>query len=1264
MKSCYVDLESLPPGHMANISKRHQFGAGQSRRDEECDGPADAASDSDDGLFITQKPVPEAVRSRRRLLHTPSPPSTSPRQEEDEAGPSFPSSLAESRSVTTRRIKNLPKYSFSFVTEKRPRAAWVSARQNRALHNYAMGGFFKCVKELWQGRQRGDDPQAPLPTVDMDGENISPLSDDEDAWSESEDIKVVERTRFVARLKPKCSQPRHNPDTGGISGKRKRRSASEGQEVSRMKTQNKPPTMASTAFPLDTKSSDNNNRHPPRRVLTEKETSDKHVTSDGSILVHTETPGTNRRLNRVSKMLFQGNEREEELCDDSDATYCEPSELQLSPWEHTEKDREASPNVTEPQTDVFTTDDLSQAEDEPESQSLLRSLPVCVTDGYNERVRNVSGAKRRKAKGDCESVEERGDQSHEEPQGLPAARSLCVEAEETPRPTQTSDELELNEENRMANLSQGRRKENTEKKRKKNKLAKEVVGQGEDGNRESEERAEKDSLFLLTGSVANGGEEKKRKVIVEGDEQLPSSVLQPLNDDAERWRKKGKLVNMEETSNMALDLPLISKEQLEETGHRLENTGSSQATEDYESVQERVGESREEPGGVPAARSVHSETAEDNRAEPPATQASDELELNEDNGMENLTRHAILARQEERRIRDSKLTKKRSKKNKLAADDVGQKKNGNRESEVRAEKDSLLSLTCQVVNGGEEKKKNKKENKRKRVAEGDESSVLEPLNDDAETRRKKEKKLVNMEEHGEEATLNMASDLPLISKEQLEETGHSLENTEKKKKKKKRKRIVEGDGDIELLQSSAVSEPLIDDAETQRKKKRRKKEKKLVNTEEHGEEDALDMASDPPLVSKEQEMGRCLENTESSQERLEASCEKKRKKQKKRRRLSDPRDEAQAAVEDGVELNNVSMEESTEQSVKKKKKKKQKGREGLSEGVDVSCTPDKNTKADDVENTQKTKEGPESGDAASVRKKKKKKKKKSETFSRHVSEDAVAQSDDSGSVRKRERRRTPSFLVADAEEKDAQTLEEVEQSSTFSKSAVVSALAGALETESAEMAGGVEPSHDDGVRKKKRKRKRSEVQKDHERDFEEANETRRGALPEATDAGVKRNKKPMRNGSDPVTAAGRSERADDAGHCQTDEAVAFKKKKKNKVAPHHATQGSPPTDSVESEGDASVICSSVSLSRKDKRSAFPLASQKSPGRRAAVSHDQSTSDKASEETRNKPHLASPPSQTRGIPVVNGVSDKKKKKNEHKRTKRQLHNPSEDFLTDS
>ncbi|XP_015241367.1 PREDICTED: centrosomal protein of 128 kDa-like isoform X2 [Cyprinodon variegatus] len=69
-----------------------------------------------------------------------------------------------------------------------------------------MGGYFKCVEKLWKGYQTGEDLLASLPTLDMDGETISPLSEEDDETTEDKDFKVVEKKRYVAST-GKTSQP-------------------------------------------------------------------------------------------------------------------------------------------------------------------------------------------------------------------------------------------------------------------------------------------------------------------------------------------------------------------------------------------------------------------------------------------------------------------------------------------------------------------------------------------------------------------------------------------------------------------------------------------------------------------------------------------------------------------------------------------------------------------------------------------------------------------------------------------------------------------------------------------------------------------------------------------------------------------------------------------------------------------------------------------------------------------------------------------------
>ncbi|XP_018547750.1 phoenix [Lates calcarifer] len=1136
-ESCHIVLETSPPDYVEKISRYLKSSVRQSSQDKIYNEPAEAESDSGDSLFITQKAVPEAVRSGRRHRYSLRSNLTSPGDvQESEDDTSSSSSHRESKTGKTRKRKktNLPKYSFPFLTEgkRKPRSTLLSVRQNAALHNHTMGGFFKCVRELWQGYQKREDLASSLPTVDMEGEYISPLSEEEEEMSEFEDIKVVERRCFVAPSKTKCSQPWYTPEMRDSQVKQQRRRTGR-QKMSggrQKRTLHKIPAKAfisrATLLSSDTESSDSED--PSDRVVAQRETSDKRVTSDRSILAQTETPTTKRRLTRgKKKILFQEKEREKELCDDSDATLCELLEPQGRPGEDTLKLREVSPDVTEPRADVFHTDDLSQtgqAEDEPESQSLLQSLPDFVSDTNNDRVQNETRVeKKKKAKRDHEGVEEGEGQSQEEPEGLRATAAVNMEAEQE---------------------------------------------------------------------------------------------------------------------------------------------------------------------------------TEDNRVEPPAPQTSDEPQLNGENWTENLSHGDVILRQEERHVPDSKQMKKKRKMNKSAADDVRREEDGNLESEVRLE-------TCDTVNYGKKKKKKK----RKRGVEDDEaieqlqsSAVFEPPNDEAEAsqetleasnekKRKKDKKKLQSVSH-DEAQVGAEGGVDLSSSNDVSVEGSTGQSVKTKKKNKKSKRGVEDDEGVGQLQPSAVSELLNDEAETQRNKKRERKEKRIVNMEECEEEEALNATSDVPQIPKEQseETGNCLENTE-------ASNEKQRKKHKKKQQ-SVSHDEAQVGAEGGVDLsssNDVTMEGSSGQSVKKKKKK----RESISEGMDNSSTPDKNKMVENADDSQETEERPDDQDAECLtKKKKKKKKKKSELFSSNVSEETVAQSDDSVSVQKKGKNRTSSFLVADAEEKDAQTHKEQTCPRSQSVAMHVSAekpgvSAGNLEADSAEIAGNLEAS-DDGVRKKKRKRKTSvmqeSVEKDHEQDFEEP---RQSGLSETAEAGVKEKKKSKRNESKWVTPVERLDNAFDGGHSQSGEAVVLKKKKKKKKREEeqcHVTEESPATatDDAESEAAALKTCSSVSHKKKATKETLNVAESASQSSETAgilvltdmrdkkknkkkikatgnvlldgaesAEIETSITKKKEMKERNKPITV--PSLTSSSPVSSDTSLSIKKKKQIK--KRRLHNTNEDFLSD-
>ncbi|XP_058484368.1 ABC transporter F family member 4-like [Solea solea] len=588
-KSPHVVSENVT---MEYISQYRESSGRPSKQDEVSDNksPADAGIDSGDDLFITQKPVPEPVRSRRQRSCN----LRSPRDgEEDESDSSSSSSRTYKKRSKIKRV-TLPKYSFPFLPQrkrsKNPQfTRQLTTRQNITLHTFSMGGFFQCARELGQDNDKGDDVPSSLPTVDTDGEYISPLSEEEER-SESVDIKVVERKIFVAASKAKGIPQKSNRSVKGQRGKSNndRRGMSLGrQRKTGQKIQAEESTLKDKAMFSDTESSDDGG--PSRGAQAEKRTS--HT----SIQAQTEPPHTERRLTRANKRLAERQEREEELCHSSDATVGELPELQRSPRYRTLNGSEVSLNVTEPQAGVSHTDlsQTGQAEEEPESQSLLlRSLPRDIANDimYSE----MGGEEKNKSKRDHEHVEETCSQSPEEPECLPTARPVDM-SEENPLPTQISDEMEINDENgreKLASLSDDdavRRTPDTKqekRKRKKTKRTADHLGQEEDGIVESDVRVEKDSLSLLTSNEANGGKKKKKKEKRQYSKddnsvepQQPGTVLEPLNDDADTPRKKKKKKKDKEKEIVIVDegeedaqLSVMELENIESSQERLAST--------------------------------------------------------------------------------------------------------------------------------------------------------------------------------------------------------------------------------------------------------------------------------------------------------------------------------------------------------------------------------------------------------------------------------------------------------------------------------------------------------------------------------------------------------------------------------------------------------------------------------------------------------------------------------------------------------------------
>ncbi|XP_033955839.1 transcriptional regulator ATRX homolog [Pseudochaenichthys georgianus] len=203
--SSYLNWTTNPPGYVEKASRYVKSSMGQGRDDEVPEGPAGADSDSGDSLFITQKPVPEALRTGVRTRYSQWAKPLSPRdlhesEESEENKESSDSNDGESQSGKVQRSKKnvLPKFSFPFLKEKKPELLPV---HNKRLHSYLVGGFFECVRLLRQGCQTKKDVESSLPTVDMDGEHISQLSEDDGEKLDEADIKVVERKLFVVPSK-------------------------------------------------------------------------------------------------------------------------------------------------------------------------------------------------------------------------------------------------------------------------------------------------------------------------------------------------------------------------------------------------------------------------------------------------------------------------------------------------------------------------------------------------------------------------------------------------------------------------------------------------------------------------------------------------------------------------------------------------------------------------------------------------------------------------------------------------------------------------------------------------------------------------------------------------------------------------------------------------------------------------------------------------------------------------------------------------------
>ncbi|XP_041863818.1 uncharacterized protein DDB_G0284459-like [Melanotaenia boesemani] len=546
------------PDQMGKNLQYSEFSAGQSGQNA-LKVHEGENSDSGNSLFITQVPVPQAVRSqRRRRLTLRSEASCS----EDPVTDDGESDTDREKNERTHR---LPTYSFSFLTQKTgQKSTHLSAHQNRKLHYALMGGYFKCVRELWESYKRGEDLVASQPTIDMVGVNIAPISEEEEE-EELEDIKVVEKKHFVVPSKAEHSKSWCSPEeTVFLVRQKTRRPSVAGFESQRRqmtgvdKDSTWKPSLKAALSPdrkrrsISFISADGNASD---AVAQDTETGDKCETSGENVEVQPELQNTERTLKQAKRKIFNQQENEKELDSSSSATVCEPS-----PTKSVKRRKKGSAAVLGPQSDV------GLREHEPEGQNLLQDDDTLCSET------RVKKKKKKKDRGDHEGVEEGRDQSEAEVRGQHAEAYVSAgttEVEEAPSLSSPINEPDLPE------------TKHKKKKRKKKKSATEDIGQDVDGHADG--RVEESSVL----NPENGDKKKKKKKKrnrdhMDVEESNTNTLAEHLTDNGKILKKKRKK-DLNETS----DVPQIPTESWKGTGDCLENTFVSQKTLEFSHVQRK-----------------------------------------------------------------------------------------------------------------------------------------------------------------------------------------------------------------------------------------------------------------------------------------------------------------------------------------------------------------------------------------------------------------------------------------------------------------------------------------------------------------------------------------------------------------------------------------------------------------------------------------------------------------------------------------------------
>ncbi|KAM4620988.1 uncharacterized protein ACJ7VT_007544 isoform 2-T2 [Polymixia lowei] len=619
-KSSQITFETPPPDVVQEISAYFETALQQNQQDKVpqvyhsmANETTEPESDSGDDLFITQIPVPEAVRSVKRCH-----------------------SRLRTGKWKERRKKIRRKYPLPLLgdyndkslsrRERTRRGIKLTCQRNAGLVSFAVGGFFKCVKALRELNERSCTRASSLPSVYMDDrKTLSPLSE-EDERSADEGIKVVERNLFATSSKAKCPQTWCTPlspkkrDYINVRQVKKTRSKTT-NSVRQVSSQRKPQTTPERSRPVLPRAcvltgermypelesaSDRDSSH---RGAVNRGTRDEHVTSDPDIMNRTETPETEISFTMKKKCSAQENrenlshqKQREEGTEVRDASTCMTIE---NTQVKEERPGQSEDNGTEPSAPQ-TSDEIELNEEESRKDTLSHDDTVPgqeeVSVGSSQHRDNISQTDgshlKEKRKRDKSKTPGWSGESGAEPSAPQSSDDSLGGEKKTNKDSLTrDDEMELLRHSVVVglsqhddSLSQGDKSQVKVKKKKRkqdkslgdiimtegelvecvgqvgecnnNKISAEHSATQPDGNLD-ELGMENVSVFPVScksPDVNNGNKKrkKKRKRVGEDDEDVERScdvVAEPPNDDIDierkKKRKKEKYVSTMEEKEMS-----------------------------------------------------------------------------------------------------------------------------------------------------------------------------------------------------------------------------------------------------------------------------------------------------------------------------------------------------------------------------------------------------------------------------------------------------------------------------------------------------------------------------------------------------------------------------------------------------------------------------------------------------------------------------------------------------------------------------------------